>query len=62
MVAFVVDVVEGPDKGTRFVFDSTRPSSALVGTSAACDLRLTDPHVSRRHAAFEVTRSGLRVT
>ena len=45
VLAFVVDVVEGPDKGTRFAFDSTRPSAVLVGQSAACDVRLTDRHV-----------------
>ncbi|HEY8039905.1 MAG TPA: sigma 54-interacting transcriptional regulator [Polyangiaceae bacterium] len=62
VLAFVVDVVEGPDRGTRFAFDSTRPSSVLVGQSAACDVRLTDRQVSRRHAALDVTDKGLRVT
>jgi DNA-binding NtrC family response regulator len=61
VLAFVVDVVEGPDKGTRFAFDSTRPSAVLVGQSAACDVRLTDRQVSRRHAAIDVTEAGLRL-
>ena len=59
--AFVVDVVEGPDKGTRFAFDSTRPSGVLVGQSAACDVRLTDRQVSRRHVELDVTDAGLRL-
>jgi two-component system response regulator HydG len=59
--AFVVDVVEGPDKGTRFAFDSTRPSGVLVGQSAACDVRLTDRQVSRRHVEIDVTDAGLRL-
>src|ERR1700740_2918578 len=62
VLAFVVDVVEGPDKGTRFAFDSTRPSPVLVGQSAACDIRLADNHVSRRHASLDVTDRGLRLT
>ncbi|HEY3817761.1 MAG TPA: sigma 54-interacting transcriptional regulator [Polyangiaceae bacterium] len=61
VVAFVVDVVEGPDKGTRFAFDSARPSGVLVGQSAACDVRLTDRQVSRRHVELDVTDKGLRL-
>ena len=61
VLAFVVDVVEGPDKGLRFAFDSTRPSGVLVGQSAACDVRLTDRQVSRRHVELDVTDKGLRV-
>jgi two-component system response regulator HydG len=61
-LAFVVDVVEGPDRGTRFAFDSARPSRVLIGQSAVCDVRLTDRQVSRRHAALDVTDKGLRLT
>jgi two-component system response regulator HydG len=59
--AFVLDVVDGPDKGARFAFDSTRPTGVLVGQSAACDLRLTDRQVSRRHASLDATDKGLRL-
>ena len=62
VLAFIVDVVEGPDRGLRFALDSTRPSSALVGQSAVCDIRLTDRQVSRRHAALDFTDKGLRLT
>jgi DNA-binding NtrC family response regulator len=61
VLAFVVDVVDGPDKGYRFAFDSTRPSGVLVGQSAACDVRLSDRQVSRRHAELDVTHKGLRL-
>jgi len=59
--AFVLEVVEGSDSGKSFAIDGTRPRM-LIGTSAACDIRLTDPAVSRRHAAVDVHGSRLRVT
>jgi two-component system response regulator HydG len=61
VLAFVVDVVQGPDRGLRFAFDSIRPSSVLIGQSAVCDVRLTDRQVSRRHAALDFTAKGLRL-
>jgi transcriptional regulator with GAF, ATPase, and Fis domain len=48
-------VVEGPDTGRAFELDASAPSRLLVGTSPACSIKLTDPTVSRRHAAFEPT-------
>ncbi len=53
-----VVVIEGPDAGKTFDLDSSAPSRILVGTSPACHVRLTDPTVSRRHAAFEPTGKG----
>jgi DNA-binding NtrC family response regulator len=57
--AFVLEVTEGPDKGLRFVVDAGRPPRLLVGGSPACDLKLADPQVSRRHAALELRDGAL---
>ncbi len=46
-------VIEGPDAGKEFTLDPASPSRMLLGTSPACEMRLSDPTVSRRHAAFE---------
>lgn len=51
-------VVEGPDRGATYELDPSAPSRLLVGTSPACFIQLTDPTVSRRHAAFEPTQRG----
>jgi DNA-binding NtrC family response regulator len=60
--AFVLEVVEGVNRGAQFVVDERQPSPALLGQSPACTLRLTDREVSRRHAAFEIDADRLRVT
>jgi DNA-binding NtrC family response regulator len=52
--AFVLEVRDGPDKGQRFVLDASRPPRILLGQSPACDFRLSDRQVSRRHAALEL--------
>ncbi|MDF2694375.1 MAG: sigma-54 dependent transcriptional regulator [Labilithrix sp.] len=59
--SFLVTVVSGADRGQAFELDGAQASRALVGVSPACTVRLTDPLVSRRHAAFEVELDGLRV-
>jgi two-component system, NtrC family, response regulator HydG len=59
---FVLRVDSGPDAGLRLAVDATMPSRALVGTSLACSLRLTDPSISRRHAAFDIAGNRLRLT
>ncbi len=58
---YVVTIVEGPDQGASFTVEGTRPSPMLLGTSPACDIRLTDRHASRRHAAVEVTGRHVRI-
>jgi S-DNA-T family DNA segregation ATPase FtsK/SpoIIIE len=58
---FQLTVVEGPDRNASLRIDSGRPR-ALVGQSPACELRLTDPSVSRRHLALDATEAGLRLT
>ena len=60
--SYTVTVVSGPDADASVVIDGSRPSRTLIGTSPACDLRLTDPEISRRHAALELERGALRVT
>jgi two-component system, NtrC family, response regulator HydG len=59
--AFVIQVMEGPDAGHGIAVDPRSPR-VLAGSSPACDLRLSDPLVSRRHAAFEVVGGRLRLT
>src|SRR5690242_569289 len=60
--AFVLRVVEGPDAGLTHEVDVTAPSPTLVGQSPACAVRLTDPSVSRRHAALEIAGDRLRIS
>jgi two-component system response regulator HydG len=59
---FVITVIEGPDKGMAFTLDGSQPSRVLVGQSPACEIRVTDPLVSRRHAAFDVTEHELHLS
>jgi two-component system, NtrC family, response regulator HydG len=55
---FVLTVAAGPDAGSTFAVDRR----VLVGQSPACDFKLTDPHVSRRHVALDPMGPRLRVT
>jgi transcriptional regulator with GAF, ATPase, and Fis domain len=59
---FVVTAIEGPDAGVTYTIGGAQPSRVLVGQSPACELRLTDPLVSRRHAALQVAGGRLRLT
>jgi transcriptional regulator with GAF, ATPase, and Fis domain len=58
----VLVVVEGPDRGQTFPIDGSAPSRMLIGQSPACDIRLADREVSRRHAALELAGRHLRIT
>lgn len=58
---FTLRVTHGPDAGKSLRITPFDPQPALVGTSAACGLRLTDPKVSRRHLSVEPTAHGLRL-
>ena len=60
--AFELKVSRGADLGAKAVVTADRASPFLVGKGPACDLRLADPEVSRRHLSLEVVRDGLRVT
>ncbi len=57
---YVLRVVGGPDKGLVFTIDDARPTT-LVGQSTACDLRLTDREVSRRHLSLTMSDGKLRL-
>ena len=58
---FRLVVVEGPDAGAETTLDGTQSNRILVGQGASCDLRLSDPTVSRRHAALDLGENGLRL-
>ncbi|MBI5535215.1 MAG: sigma 54-dependent Fis family transcriptional regulator [Deltaproteobacteria bacterium] len=58
---FVISVIEGPDSGLTFTIDAARPSSVLIGQGPACEIRLSDREVSRRHASLEVIGRRLRI-
>jgi two-component system, NtrC family, response regulator HydG len=58
---YVITVLDGAENGQRVFLDGSMPR-LLVGKSPACDLRLTHPHVSRRHAGLELTDKGVRLT
>jgi transcriptional regulator with GAF, ATPase, and Fis domain len=60
--SFALAIVDGPDRGLTFTIDGTQPSRLFMGTSPACELRLSDPAVSRRHLAFDAEGTGLRIT
>jgi DNA-binding NtrC family response regulator len=57
-----VVIIEGPDAGKEFALDPSSPSRVLLGTSPACEMRLSDPTVSRRHAAFEPAGRRYKLT
>jgi DNA-binding NtrC family response regulator len=61
VTAYVLSVVEGPDAGVRFELDGASPQRVLVGQSPACDFRLTDREVSRRHVALDAGGGLLRI-
>jgi DNA-binding NtrC family response regulator len=60
-VAFVVEVVAGPDRGLTVRIDGSTVGRVLVGQSPACGLRLKDRAASRRHASLEIVGNRLRV-
>jgi transcriptional regulator with GAF, ATPase, and Fis domain len=58
---FQVRVLEGLEQGKTFVLDGSLAAPVLVGTSPTCDMRLTDPEVSRRHASLELVDGRVRI-
>src|SRR5687767_9182958 len=59
--AFVLSVTEGPDRGATHRLDGSQPTRTLIGTSPACEIRITDREVSRRHAALERVGTTLKI-
>ncbi|MFO0756721.1 MAG: sigma 54-interacting transcriptional regulator [Byssovorax sp.] len=53
-----IEVVSGPDAGATI---AAQGAPIVVGTGSACDLRLTDDLVSRRHVELFSEPSGVRV-
>ncbi|MBX3212786.1 MAG: sigma 54-dependent Fis family transcriptional regulator [Labilithrix sp.] len=56
--SLVFEIVDGPDAGRKVSLARFENARVLIGQSPACDIRLTDQQVSRRHAALEL--SGAR--
>lgn len=53
--SFVLRVVQGQDAGEVLTLDPSSPPHAVLGQSSSCAIKLTDPHVSRRHIALTAT-------
>ena len=58
---FLLRALDGADSGATFVLADAQPR-VLLGKSSACVVRLTDPQVSRRHAAFTWEGEQLHVS
>lgn len=59
---FFLTVVKGPDQGQTFALDGSQPSRVMLGQAPACDIRLSDRTVSRRHVALDVEGGLVRVS
>lgn len=59
--SFALRLLEGPDAGAEVTLDGDEVVRVLIGTSPACNLRLKDPSVSRRHATVELVGRRLRI-
>jgi DNA-binding NtrC family response regulator len=60
-VGFVLDVIGGPDVGTRFSCNAGSIFPILIGQSSSCEFRVKDPSVSRRHLSLELDGNRLRI-
>jgi DNA-binding NtrC family response regulator len=61
VTAFEIVITRGADAGGSSRIDSAA-GKILLGSAHVCDLRLSDPTVSRRHASLELSERGLLVT
>lgn len=53
--SFVLRVLQGNDAGQVLTLDPSSPPHAVLGQSSSCAIKLSDPHVSRRHIALTAT-------
>ena len=53
--AYFLEIMEGPDKGKGFTL---RKNVIYLGRHSQCDITLSDPEVSRRHAELTMDGSG----
>src|SRR5579863_9010656 len=60
-LSYRVTVDDGPDRGRVLAVDDNSPGHVYIGVAAACELRLTDRAVSRRHLAVELSETWIRV-
>jgi two-component system, NtrC family, response regulator HydG len=60
-IVFVLTITEGLEKGRSYRLDGSVPTRVLIGTSPACEIRVTDREVSRRHAGLERVGPALKV-
>jgi transcriptional regulator with GAF, ATPase, and Fis domain len=58
---FVLTVTGGSDMGKRLQVDGREPARLLLGSGPACEFRLTDRTVSRRHVALDTCGDALRI-
>ncbi|HEY1690795.1 MAG TPA: sigma 54-interacting transcriptional regulator [Polyangiaceae bacterium] len=61
-VSFSLAATEGPDAGRVFPVGAGDGLRVLLGKGPACEILLSDPEVSRRHCALEITGDQLRLT
>jgi DNA-binding NtrC family response regulator len=60
-VSFSIHVLTESDRGASITVDGSSAGRVYVGKGEGCELRLTDPSVSRRHLALEIEGDCLRV-
>jgi pSer/pThr/pTyr-binding forkhead associated (FHA) protein len=59
--SFLLRVVSGHEAGSVITLDPTSPPHVVLGQASSCTMRLSDPHVSRRHLAFTATPNHVLV-
>lgn len=59
---YLVRVVDGPDEGQSYRLDGSAASRVLLGQGPACEFRLNDRAVSRRHLSLDIHGSRVRMT